>query len=735
MAGAKRSHDDFRKDYGQQDAGNEGQANDRATDVIKQQDANTPPTKRPKASAIPLAGSAATDGHDSLLVARTGRTKLSRTDFLSPLSDELLIRILRNLPMEDLLSLTPVSRRFHRLADDSQLWKAIYYERFVLPRAMRFPGIRGGSSTGSARTSTGVATRGPFLDGEDVFTMLQPERSIRWASAREPGSSSYTHATRSRTHSWKQQFKLRSNWARGKCAVEELRLDQRAGHANMLAPANFDGDGVPIGKDGKDPRRVLVKVVDGFAVTVDRTRGLCVWELKTRSMIAMADLSMLEVYASATGREKDKTTIPSDQDGDRSYRETGGGYPDAAVHFTPTSLAVDTGVYSLDIAVGLHDGAFDIWQYDLARQSLVRRFSHAPSSSGPLQGIAYSHPYVLSATDSGLISLYAFGAGQKRQTEHLLRELSDTPRQSGLDAPHLLTSLRSHSSQPPLALSIRKLTSVTIASIAYTFSTRQGWSIGIQDLHIQAGRPGEGNGEAGCSGLGSPTVIATRLASTPPISAGGHTSPPAHTITRRSTLPSSRSSRLDTPYEMPRGVASAEAQRQPSPTGQQIRQDGQGRPRSRTDGGPTTLRYSHPYLLATMPDNTLILHLCTSNASTLDISPGTRLWGHTSGISDAEITTRGKAVSVSMHGDEMRVWELEGRPAAERGYSVAIKPNATPELNKDGPGRHRSNSDNKELDFYDRDERRNWVGFDDEMVIVLKESRTGGESLLVYDFT
>lgn len=38
-------------------------------------------------------------------------------------------------------------------------------------------------------------------------------------------------------------------------------------------------------------------------------------------------------------------------------------------------------------------------------------------------------------------------------------------------------------------------------------------------------------------------------------------------------------------------------------------------------------------------------------------------------------------------------------------------------------------------DDVDWKERRNWVGFDDEMVIVLKEARGGRESLLVYDFT
>ncbi len=133
--------------------------------------------------------------------------------------------------------------------------------------------------------------------------------------------------------------------------------------------------------------------------------------------------------------------------------------------------------------------------------------------------------------------------------------------------------------------------------------------------------------------------------------------------------------------------------------------------------GPTTLSYTHPYLLASLPDNTLVLWLCTSNASSLTISPGIRLWGHTSGISDAEITSRGKAVSVSKLGEEMRVWELEGRSTNRfGGMSVEIRPDQLA---------------GKEISW---DERRNWVGFDDEMVIVLKE-KGGRESLMVYDFT
>ncbi|CAK7200891.1 hypothetical protein SEUCBS139899_003590 [Sporothrix eucalyptigena] len=397
---------------------------------------------------------------------------------------------------------------------------------------------------------------------------------------------------------------------------------------------------------------------------------------------------------------------------------------DGTAPLIPTSLAIDLNQNTLDIAIGLLDGGFEIWQYELVRKTLVRRFSHPASSSGPLTGIAYSYPYVLTATDDGLISLYAFGAGRKPVPR--TSKLAKTPSCPALNAPLLLTSLRSHTSQPPLALSIRKLSSVAIASIAYTISTRQGWSIGIQDLHVKEERPDE-NKETGGRKSGPPTVVATRLAHTLPVTSHGR-APSSANVRRRApdgsfssslrTRTSSRPSLLASPsdasppFDSPPRSVRVEHQ----PPRQDDYDDG------RADDGPISLCYTHPYLLATMPDNTLILHLCTSNASTLAISSGIRLWGHTSGISDAEITARGKAVSVSMRGEEMRVWELEGRPAAERGRSVAIRPSSV-------------DAGLESLPAYDWDERRNWVGFDDEMVIVLKEARGGRESLMVYDFT
>ena len=82
---------------------------------------------------------------------------------------------------------------------------------------------------------------------------------------------------------------------------------------------------------------------------------------------------------------------------------------------------------------------------------------------------------------------------------------------------------------------------------------------------------------------------------------------------------------------------------------------------------------------------------------------------------------------MSCRGEEIRVWELEGR---SEGKSVEVKPTAKPAIEdaaRSGP------ADDQPLVQWD--ERRNWVGFDDEMVIVLKESKGGKESLMVYDFT
>lgn len=543
-------------------------------------------------------------------------------DVISALSDELLVRILAYMDEQALLAVSPVSRRFHRITADSQLWRPHYYRRFILPRAHRIPGFRAGAARSSSRLHYS-GQRSMWADGGWG----------RRGGLVDPGDAA---AAISDTVDWKKQYKLRHNWARGRCAVEEVPVHE----VERSPPPEW---------------QTLVKVVDGLAVTADGESGLRAWDLKTRKMIARTSLQMAD-----------------------------------SASMQPTCLAVDdqrlaSGV--LDMSAGFEDGTFGVWRLDVKQGRLALLYRQAKSYLGELVAIAYGHPYVLTATRLGFISLYMFEGPDDSPQHHEAgaprpADNASAPHGKDIDArlpqPRQLTSLKSHSTRAPLALSIRRMAASAVASIAYTFDAVGGWAIGIQDLDIKP------------SGLSRPDVVSSRVAYTLP------------TRTRKSTTPSPESTPTRVGARSPRYVFESD------------------------EDGPIRLCYSHPYLLATLPDNTLVLHLCTSTATSLSISPGIRLWGHTSGISDAEITPRGKAVSVSTRGDEIRLWELEGRVG---GSSVEVRPRQQGDDADEGAPRERSPAQ------VDAEDRKNWVGFDDEMVVVLKEARDGRESLMVYDFT
>jgi hypothetical protein len=157
------------------------------------------------------------------------------------------------------------------------------------------------------------------------------------------------------------------------------------------------------------------------------------------------------------------------------------------------------------------------------------------------------------------------------------------------------------------------------------------------------------------------------------------------------------------------------------------------------------MSYSHPYLLVAHPDNTLSLYLVRSTSSALSISSGNRLWGHTSSISGAHVGMRGKAVSVSRLGDELRVWDLEGgmtssanRKRSRNGeLSVRIQPaKATEEDDGDDEAAQKVGLRSAlNQGFDDSTVSRGFVGFDEQNVIVLREKSEGSQALVVYDFT
>ncbi|PVH84665.1 hypothetical protein DL98DRAFT_452695 [Cadophora sp. DSE1049] len=536
---------------------------------------------------------------------------------ITKLSDELLIRILHLLSLPTLLRSQLVSHRFYRLSSDSQIWKNLYYSRFVLPRALRIPGIK----------------NAPPRDEALVFS----SRRSKWLS-----EEVLVNRGDGKSTDWKGRYKLRHNWSRGVCEVREIRLREERSLG------------------------VLVRMAEGVVLTVDAEDGLRGWDLKGRALIARFRLGEGEV---------------------------------------PTCLAVDEqdGKGGLGVAVGFEDGGWRIWRLDVKERRFVEGHRHPASSNGTLSAVAYAYPYLLTITEEQLLSLYSFPEREPQSPLPAHQGNQEVPPSSVQPGePRLLASLKSHTSWPPLSLSIRTTPTTLIASIAYTLRTyTSGYTVGLQELHLS---------------LTTGSVIFSRLTSALP---QGFTSILAST--------SSSSSPFSTPPSPSRSPASTS---EICPAGSS---------RSETSC-PTSLSYSHPYILATHPDNTLTLYLCTSTASTLSITSGTKLWGHTSSVSSAEITPRGKAVSVSTRGNELRVWELEGglgtsSSTSSIGFNAGLRKRGRLGVEKSVVVRPSPSKDDKaNLDY---EGCRRWVGFDDEVVIVLKEGggEAGRQALMVYDFT
>ena len=361
----------------------------------------------------------------------------------------------------------------------------------------------------------------------------------------------------------------------------------------------------------------------------------------------------------------------------------------------PTSLAVDASTSDasvIGVAVGFADGEFGIYIFDKRQPALALLYQHAPSSNGTVSAIAYASPYILTMTEAQLLSLYMF----PHTTPYTF-----LPDKHTVVAPQLLSSLKSHTAWPPLSLSIRASSANVSASIAYAMPTYlAGWSVGMQEMLLTP----EGR------------IIESRLASAEP--QGFHS---ISTDSDESRSPS-RNSRAPTSSVRNRPSVETNAYR----------------------SRPTSLSYTHPYLLAAHADNTLTVYMVTSNAGDLTIGPGRRLWGHTSSVASAHVGDRGKAVSVSKHGNELRVWELEGGTisqasrrrsvlGADAEGSIQVRPETRVDSTRKVPQKI------TEVQSRSKDEdmvvTKGWVAFDEEKVVVLREEQKGEQALVVYDFT
>lgn len=636
--------------------------------------------------------------------------QLKRLDRLSALSDELLIRILHLLPVECVLVCQSVSHRFHRLAGDAQVWKGLYWGRWVRPRVRMLPRIDGEKELPSDFSSR----RSKWLDegrllhtspdggtggGTDSGDKNGREQIKNVGTGSGNGSQGEGSAKGAKRTDWKARYKLRHNWSIGAAEVREIGLGLGLDPAQDEVEDHL-GEGYNQG--GKT---LMARLVNNGVITVDIKEGLRAWDLKGMECVAQCSLTGPD----DDGREKEKV---------------------------PTCLSVDNGSEGrrdTAVVVGFEDGRFETWRLRLdvnGRGSFERRYRSpvlakdeaATDRDVQLSAVAYSHPYLLTITANHVLSLYAFDTEatvSRKDTETLensssiregfqeLRipqgEIDNDIKQRLIDskppAPRFLTSLKSHTCWPPLCLSIRSTPQTIIASIAYALPTYlSGWSVGLQELHLTR----------------SGTILRSRLASA--MEQGFHS---LLSSSAPSIPPLFQSLRPPTPE------ASDSSSRSRSRHGRQTH--------------PTSLSYSHPYLLAGNRDNTLSLYLVTSNNEELKISKSTTLWGHTSSVSGAHVGGRGKAVSVSARGGELRVWELEGGLGRKVAQERSVLVRREGKEGSDGENIEGANGErrggNLEKGKSHDGQKRGWVGFNDEVVIVLKEEREGAQALVVYDFT
>ena len=463
-----------------------------------------------------------------------------------------------------------------------------------------------------------------------------PTDSLHFASKASRWLEDERLVKRGRKTDWKRQYKLRHNWSRGSCAVNEIQVAEQA----PIPP-------------------VLVQLHGGIIYMADQADGLRAWSAKDkRSLIAQS-----------------------------SFGTSG--------HGSPTALTIDSHdlmPHTSRILVGYEDGAFSLYTLGRRDEHFVHRYTHEASTNGVVSAVSLNYPYAVTMTATQLLSLYQFEGGDEEES---------TP-------PRLLHSLKSHTVWPPLSTSLRLTESNITVSIAYALPTYlSGWTVGIQETRIdKRGR-----------------LLESRLAS----AIDQHYRPLAFSFPPMAH-------HLPTPA--PGSIATS--------TATELRH---------IHSKPTSLSYTHPYLLVSHPDNTLTLYLVTSTAESLSIGAGSRLWGHTSSVSGAHVGGRGKAVSISRRGDELRVWELEGgfaSAAAKRrlttgALSVQVRPEkrsaaaasqAGLDLVKNVDSEQSSRSDEiTDNSSCELTLTRGWIGFDEENVVVLKEQSQGRQALVVYDFT
>ncbi|KAB8214165.1 hypothetical protein BDV33DRAFT_183289 [Aspergillus novoparasiticus] len=348
------------------------------------------------------------------------------------------------------------------------------------------------------------------------------------------------------------------------------------------------------------------------------------------------------------------------------------------------------------IAVGFESGCFSVYNMDIRALRLELGLTYTSSTDRAITEMALSFPYILMVSQCNVLSLFDIQAANEKSDHNPVKLMEKA---------YLLATLKAESILAPMSLSVRVAASEIIASIVYSFyHIGCGWSIGIQELHFNK----------------SGQQISSRLTTTVDCQYGVIPLRPS------SRVPDEQQSLLSSDLY---GWSTEPSILHREP--------------------PTSISYSHPYLLASHADNTLTVYLVVSTTRSLHVKGGQRLWGHTTSVAAVQVSDHGKAVSVSSCGDEIRIWELEplisyfGTQSILDEKSIQVSPE-----NKQcrryenfgvlsGVSRCDDNGDRSpSLErSYELDRIRGCVGFDDERVLLLRERNIGNQLLELYDFT
>ncbi|KXG49466.1 uncharacterized protein PGRI_063230 [Penicillium griseofulvum] len=337
----------------------------------------------------------------------------------------------------------------------------------------------------------------------------------------------------------------------------------------------------------------------------------------------------------------------------------------------PTALAVSQIQDMIEISVGLENGHFSLFVLNLRTSQLDLQSSHVGSSGAAITAMALSSPYLMVVSQHKDLNLYNLRPGNHQAGEAEAFE----PRQ--------VASLKADNIVAPMTLSLRVSSFEIVATIVYSFfHIGCGWSLGIQELRL--GKDGQ--------------QLDSRLATT-----------------------------VDSQYE----ITPLQSRKRRSESFDDQPPITPGTPSILHQQPPTSMSYSHPYLLTSHSDNTLTMYLVVSTSENLFVQGGRRLWGHTSSVSAVQVTNRGKAISVSSRGDEIRIWELE-TAISSLGSRRFFEENSV-QLNAGNKSESGKIYHNLSVNVESQGLTLP-IGFDEERVLLLRE-KTGTQLLECYDFT